>query len=215
MLLLLAGLAGGAGATVYDAGHYAARRRGDELLYYPAGPAIRKASLGHTSTAADIAWLRTIQYYGLHKKGDRNYEMMAHLVEIITGLDPHFVNAYIFGGLVTAQDAGDPDRAVALMEKGVAANPQSWEMAFETGFVYYICRAYEPAARHFERAVKLPGAPEKAMRFAAAASARAGDPRMALTLWKMFAGTTNNAEMREKAAAAIKKLEGEVARDAR
>lgn len=214
MLVLLAGLAGSAWATIYDAGHYAARRRGDELLYYPSGPAIRQAALGHTATAADFAWLRTIQYYGQHKKTDRDYTMMAHLVEIITELDPHFVNAYIFGGLVTAQDAGDPTRAVALMEKGVAANPDSWEMAFETGFVYYVCGAYPQAARHFERAVHLPGAPEKAMRFAAAAAARAGDPRMAHTLWKMFAGTTNNAEMREKAEAAMRRLEGEGARHA-
>lgn len=212
LLLLPLLLTVAATASAWDAAHFAPRRRQDELLYYPAGPAIRKAALGHTATAADLAWLRAIQYYGLHKRSDRKFEMMGHIFEIITDLDPRFVNAYIFGGLVTAEDGGDPVRGVRLMEKGVTNNPASWRMAFETGFVRYVCGDYPGAARHFQRAAALPGAPEKAMRFAAGAAGRAGDTRSAATLWKLFASTTSNAEMREKAVRAIERLEAGAAR---
>jgi len=187
----------------------------EELLYYPSGVAVQKAALGHQSTAADLAWIRAVQYYGEHKKSDRKFTMMGHIFDIITDLDPRFVNAYIFGGLVTAEDAGDVARGVALMEKGVAANPESWQMAFETGFVHYVCaRDYAAAARQFRRAAALPGAPESTRRFAAAMTARAGDPRLALYLWSEFADRTTNGEMRQRALENIARLQDEIQREA-
>jgi hypothetical protein len=186
----------------------------DELLYYPSGVAVEKAALGHRNTAADLAWLQAVQYYGEHKRTDRKFTMMGHIFEIITDLDPKFVNAYIFGGLVTAEDAGDVERGVRLMEKGVANNPESWQMAFETGFVEYVCaRDYASAAKHFRRAVSLPGAPEKTQRFAAFLSARAGDPQAAIYLWSEFAQRTTNPEMRKKALEQVEKLQAELKRD--
>src|SRR5512140_574790 len=186
----------------------------DELLYYPSGVAVDRASLGHQGLAADLAWLRAVQYYGEHKRSDRKFTMMAHIFDIITDLDPRFVNAYIFGGLVTAEDAGDVRRGVALMEKGVERNPGNWQMQFETGFVQYVCaKDYPVAARHFRTAAELPGAPESAQRFAAFVSARAGDPRASLYLWSEFARRTTNSEMRKKALAAIEKLQQEMKRD--
>jgi len=109
----------------------------EELMYYPKGPLVQKAALGHTALAADFAWIRAVQYYGEHKRSDRKFDMMGHLVQIITDLDPQFVNAYIFGGLVMAQDARNVDAALALMEKGLKNNPDDWQMNFETGFMYY------------------------------------------------------------------------------
>jgi tetratricopeptide (TPR) repeat protein len=180
----------------------------NEMLYYPSAAFLKRASLGHTSTAADLAWLRAVQYYGEHKRSDRRFELMGHISEIITDLEPQFVNAYVFGGLVTAQDAGRVERGIALMEKGVQNNPNSWRLAFETGFLYYVCASdYASAAGHFRRAVNLPGAPEKAMRFAAFAAQKAGDPRASLFLWRQFALQTQNAEMRLKAEEAIRRLE--------
>jgi hypothetical protein len=206
-------LAGAAILVQVEAGMSPRDRRRDELLYYPSGVAVQKAALGHESTAADLAWLRAVQYYGEHKRSDRKFTMMGHIFEIITDLDPRFVNAYIFGGLVTAEDGGEVARGVALMEKGVKNNPDSWQMAFETGFVQYICaRNHEAAARHFRKAASLPGAPESAIRFAAFVSARAGDPRASLYLWSEFAERTTNQEMRQKALKAIEKLEKEMPR---
>jgi hypothetical protein len=215
LAVLMAFLFGGAALLVaVEARHTRRDRLRDELLYYPSGVAIEKASLGHQNTAADIAWLRAIQYYGEHKRSDRTFTMTGHIFDIITDLDPQFVNAYIFGGLVTAEDAGDVQRGVALMEKGVRHNPESWQMAFETGFVEYVCaRDYANAARHFRKAAGLPGAPESAQRFAAFVSARAGDPRAALYLWSEFAQRTTNAEMRKKAMEQIEKLRSEMKRD--
>lgn len=213
LALLVAVLLGASAGVVWFDGRLRPRDRlRDELLYYPSGKAVEKAALGHRATAADLAWLRAVQYYGEHKRSDRRFTLMAHIFDVITDLDPQFVSAYIFGGLVTAEDAGDVARGVALMEKGVANNPDSWQMAFETGFVQYVvARDYVAAARHFRRAAELPGAPESVVRFAAFASHLAGDPRASLFLWREFAQRTRNEAMREKAHEAIRKLEAAIA----
>jgi hypothetical protein len=39
----------------------------DELLYYPSGVWVRQSALGYETAAADLAWLRGIQYYGEHR----------------------------------------------------------------------------------------------------------------------------------------------------
>jgi hypothetical protein len=69
--LLAAGLLAAAGALHADVGRRLAPPPTDELLYYPAGPYARQASLGYETAAADVAWLRGIQYYGEHRLTDQ------------------------------------------------------------------------------------------------------------------------------------------------
>jgi tetratricopeptide (TPR) repeat protein len=164
----------------------------DELLYYPSGLLVRQASLGYESAAADAAWLRGIQYYGEHRLTDQKYEMIGHVMSIVTDLDPRFLQPYIFGGLVLAQELKRTDEGLALLEKGLRANPDSWLLAFETGFIHYVCRHdYEAAARYFVRASRLPNHPEYVDRFAAFASQKSGNAGMAILLWKRVLATGN------------------------
>src|SRR4029079_17912289 len=39
----------------------------EELSYYPSGRHLKAATLGHAESAADLAWLRAVQYYGAHR----------------------------------------------------------------------------------------------------------------------------------------------------
>jgi hypothetical protein len=72
------------------------------------------------------------------------------------------------------------------------ANPDSWLLAFETGFIHYVCRHdYEAAARYFVRASRLPGHPEYVDRFAAFATQKSGNAGMAILLWKRVLATGN------------------------
>jgi tetratricopeptide (TPR) repeat protein len=211
--LLVAALAAASGLAALESRVCRRDRAAEELMYYPKGPMIEKASLGHTALAADLAWLRAVQYYGEHKRSDREFGMMNHIVTILTDLDPHFVNAYIFGGMVTAQEGRDVPAAIALMEKGLKHNPDDWQMNFETGFLYYTqARDYERAAELFRRSAELPGASEATIRFAAYVSKRAGDPRASLFLWQEFYNRSTNEELRARALESIHRLEAEMGR---
>ena len=46
--------------------------------------------------------------------------------------------AYVFGAFALAQEGREFPAAERLMFKGLEANPESGELAFELGFLYYV-----------------------------------------------------------------------------
>jgi hypothetical protein len=164
----------------------------DELLYYPSGVWVRQAALGYETAAADLAWLRGIQYYGEHRLSDQRYDMIGHVMGIVADLDPQFVQPYVFGGFTLAQELKQPERGLALLERGLRANPENWRLAFEVGFLHYVSlHDYAAAGRYFALASRMPGSPDYAARFAAWSSQRAGNTAMAIQLWRRVEATGN------------------------
>jgi len=173
-----------------------------ELAYYPSGRALRPASLGHGESAADLAWLRAVQYYGEHRRTDLRFPQLEHVFNVLTTLAPRFESPYVFGAFVLAQEGRDFAGAERLMRKGLEANPRSAQLAFEMGFLHYVRpggRDLGLAAEYFERSARLPGAPPFAARFAAHARQHAGDLAVALLLWDEVRRTSPNRLLREMA----------------
>lgn len=182
----------------------------EEMLYFPSGRLLQQAALGHQAMFADLAWLRAIQYYGEHRRTDRRFPLMRHIFDVVTTLDPLFVNAYAFGGLVLAQDAADVDGGISLLRKGMVRNPENWVLPFETGFLYYVTvKDLKLASLYFSRAARRPGCPDYVARFAAHTSGQAGYTETAIRLWREIARTTANAEIRRMAERKIRELEEE------
>jgi hypothetical protein len=172
----------------------------EELSYYPSGEALRPAALGHAESAADLAWLRAVQYYGEHRTTDNRFVRMAHVFDILTTLAPHFLPAYVFGGFALAQEGQDFPAAERLMLKGIEANPRSGRLAFEMGFLYYVRangRDLKKAAEMFEQSSRQPDAPPQARRFAAFARQNSGDLVVAYALWSRVARESANRYLRD------------------
>lgn len=181
-----------------------------ELAYYPSGRALKPATLGHAETAADLAWLRAVQYYGEHRSTDLRFTQLEHVFEVLTSLSPGFEGPYVFGAFALAQEGRDFPAAERLMLKGVAANPRSGRLAFELGFLHFVRpggRDLGQAAEWFERSARLPGGPPQARRFAAFARQHAGDLAVALLLWDDVRRTSSNPLMREMAEREIARLQ--------
>ena len=180
----------------------------EELLYYPSGAFVRQSTLGYETAAADVAWLRAVQYYGEHRLTDQRFDRIDHVMRIVGELDPRFEEPFVFGSFVLAQEMKQPDRGVALLRQGLEKNPESWRLAFETGFLHYVCRHdYAAAARYFVLAAKAPDHPEYVDRFAAFASQRAGDNDLAVLLWRRVLATGNK-YMQDVARREIERLGG-------
>jgi len=181
-----------------------------ELAYYPSGRALRPASLGHAETAADLAWLRAVQYYGEHRRTDLRFLQLDHVFDVLTSLSPTFEGPYVFGAFALAQEGRDFAAAQRLMLKGIEANPRSARLAFELGFLHFVRpggRDLEQAAQWFERAARLPGGPPQAGRFAAFARQHAGDLAIALLLWDDVRRTSTNPLLRDMAEREIGRLQ--------
>jgi hypothetical protein len=174
----------------------------EELSYYPSGKFLGGATLGHSESAADLAWLRAVQYYGAHRMTDNQFTQMGHVFDVLTSLSPRFEPAYVFGAFALAQEGRDFPKAEALMLKGLDANPRSGTLAFQLGFLYYVRpggRDLRRAAAMFEQAARQPDAPYQAAHFAAYSRQHAGDLRIAYALWSRVAHTSSNRYLREMA----------------
>jgi tetratricopeptide (TPR) repeat protein len=137
------------------------------ILYVKSGPALRRIALEYDALAADVYWIRAIQEYGgdrLAKAGTRKYELLYPLLDIATSLDPYFNIAYRFGAIFLSEGypggPGRPDQAIALLRKGISAQPTKWQYYHDVAFVYYWqLRDMEAAARWFRLAATQPNAP--------------------------------------------------------
>lgn len=214
LLGILAAVCLWAGAISVSPDAEAHRVQREELFYYPSGKFLKQATLGYAQAGASLAWLRCVQYYGKHVRSDLQFDMMYHLCDITTDLDPRFEEPYTFGAFVLMTEGRRPEDGMKLLEKGRENNPQSWKIFFESGFIYYIgWKDYDKAAEYLAQAARMPGAPEYVSRFAAFVTYRAGEIETSILFWQELAQRTNNPELREKAIKQIEELEAQLAEE--
>lgn len=153
---------------------------------------IGRAALSYRPLVADVYWVRTLQHYGrtkLSKDPGKEYALLEPFLDLTTSLDPRFNAAYRFGAIFLAEPfpdgPGRPDQAIALLEKGLLEQPRKWEFVYDIGFVEYWWRGnYQAAARRFQEAGRLPGAPNWLGPLAAVTLVQGGDRRSSRQLWE-------------------------------
>jgi tetratricopeptide (TPR) repeat protein len=168
-------------------------------LYVRSPAFVKRAMLSYDSLAADVYWIRAVQHYGRTKLapgGPKRYELLYPLLDLTTSLDPNFSIAYRFGAIFLAEPppggAGRPDQAIALLEKGLEAQPLRWEYAQDIGFVYYWWgHDYQQAAAWFTRASGIEGAPDWMKGLAAVTAAKHGDRATSRSLWSAILTSAN------------------------
>ena len=177
----------------------------EDALYINSPKIVKRASLGFNGLMACIYWTRAVQYFG-HRHYNRadTYRELAPLLEITTALDPHLLPAYQFGASFLApappNGAGEPDRAVQLMQFGIDNNPDNWHLYYDLGFVYYTeLKNYKKAGEVFAQGSKLPNAHPFMKIMAAQMEEHAGDFATARMLWSATYDSSTQADIRQNA----------------
>jgi tetratricopeptide (TPR) repeat protein len=183
-----------------------------DVLYISSPKTLKRLSLGYDGLLADIYWTRAVQYFGgNHSQGTGRYALLAPLLEITTGLDPHLIVAYDFGANFLAAKpplgAGEPDRAIGLTQFGIHNNPQNWQLYRNLGFIYYLdLKDYPNAADAFARASSLPNAHPFMKVMAAQMAQHAGEISTARMLWTAVYESTKDRDIRANASAHLRAL---------
>jgi len=188
----------------------------DDQAMYLTERVTSRAVFTHRSLAADVYWIRAIQYFGGRARISRerqtdpfepppsisaappvSFDQLFPLLDITTTLDPRFNIAYRFGAIFLAakypEGPGRPDLAVRLLEKGLKTSPEKWQYWHDIGFVYYWnSHDYQKASEAFQRGAGLPGAPWWLRSLAATMLARGGDRETSRLLWRQLYETANN-----------------------
>lgn len=177
----------------------------EDVLYIPSAKALKRISLGYNGLLADIYWTRAVQYFGWkHKQRSHEYPLLYPLLDVTTELDPQLIVAYRFGATFLAQEppdgAGQQERAVELIEKGIKANPDDWHLYYDLGFVYAMNLGdYKAAADAFERGSKLPHTHPFLRILAADMAQHGGDIETARLMWQTTYNSTDDPGIRSNA----------------
>jgi hypothetical protein len=183
-----------------------------DVLFISSPKALKRMSLGYDGLLADIYWTRAVQYFGgNHSQGTGSYALLAPLLEITTGLDPHLTVAYDFGASFLASKpplgAGEPRRAIELTKYGIRNNPGEWQLYRNLGFIYYLdLKDYANSADAFARGSELPNAHPFLKILAAQMAQHAGEISTARMLWTATYEGTKDRDIRANAVAHLRVL---------
>jgi tetratricopeptide (TPR) repeat protein len=195
---------------------------GEELLYLPNGKYLKILSMGHSNVLADMIYLWSIQYYSNYERAQRHRYVEHVFSEVITELDPRYIDAYWLGALILILEIGDFDAGRKLLDKGIERNPEKWILPHLAAWECYHAKRPELAAEYFEKAASIEGAPTVVRRMRAGLIARGGDVEVALEMWQAIRDDPSSDSLSVKIAVrkvrelearrAVAMLEGIVAR---
>jgi hypothetical protein len=184
-----------------------------EVLYISSPTLLKRMSLGYDGLLADVYWTRAVQYFGDKlDRGSEHFDLLAPLLEITTTLDPHLMVVYEYGANFLAPKipggAGQPERAVKLVEFGIRNNPNQWRLYYELGFIYYMeLQDYDKAAKAFADGAKLPNTHQVMPIMAAKMAEHAGNIETARLMWITTYQTTHDPNVKSNAVAHLNALQ--------
>jgi hypothetical protein len=163
-----------------------ARAPASPNVFVPSAKFFLDFSPSFRTSVADAYYLAMVQYYGEHVTGDGRLDSLPQMVDLVTRLSPHFTRAYLFGAFALI-DAGRPDAGYATLKRGFKENPGDWHFPAYLGFFAYRYGQGKTkdlvAARWYEQAATIPGAPSYLLRLSAALSAKGGEEQKAILMW--------------------------------
>lgn len=166
---------------------------------------VRAISLEYAPLLADIYWTRVVQYYGDKRaRHDTNFELLWPLLDVTTTLDPNLLVAYRFGSTFLSEPsprgAGDAELGIALLERGIQANPKYWRLYEDLGFIYYFeLKDYTKASAAFAEGSKNPDSQIWMKIMAAKIAAEGQSLQTSIFLWNEVYQTTKDPQVKDNA----------------
>ena len=130
------------------------------------GSKLKGFALGFEGLMADWYWMRSLQYIGgkivnakteinIDDLRDLNPRLLYPYLDNATDLDPHFIAAYSYGAVILP--AIDPEKAIAITQKGIEKNPTEWRLYQHLGYIYWKLGRYGDAADTYEKGSQIAG----------------------------------------------------------
>lgn len=192
----------------------------EEQLYVK-GPAARRMSLAFNGIIADWYWMRSLQYVGrkalTHEKiridnlSELDLKLLAPLLDTASTLDPKFMAVYEYGAVVlpTVSDKDNDEDAIALLKKGIAANPDSWRLYQHLGYIYWQRGDYMAASEAYGAGSRLAGAPAWMKTMELNMRARGSSPQLAREIYERMRVEAGDEQVKSFAEYRLAQLDSE------
>jgi len=176
----------------------------DDLLVR--SPKLAKiASMEFAPLMADLYWTQAVQYFGNKRlRQESGLDLLWPLLDIATTLDPNLIPAYEFGSTFLAQNvpagAGQPERAIELIQRGIRENSEFWRFYADLGYIYYFdVHDYTKSSEAFLEGSKRPGTPDWMKVMAARIAAIGNSMETSKFLWAEIAKSSTDENVRKNA----------------
>jgi hypothetical protein len=139
-----------------------------DVAVVPRASTLRWLSLGHPILAADLMWLKAVQYIGEPRSNERGWDKLFPLVDTVTDLDPRHGYAYQVAGTLLGS-FGRVAESNAILEKGMRAVPDRYILPFYRAYnAFTYDDDWAGAGRFAEIAARSKGAPPHVRHYALA-----------------------------------------------
>ena len=148
----------------------------EDVLYLPKERSLRVLCLDYREFCADWLWMRTINYASGHLYSDQKFVWLYKMLNTITDLDPHFMPPYKFGSIYLGSCAQRPQDAIALLDKGIKANPDNVELPYQAAItMQLLLRDDEGSLKYLKQVIEI--------------SEKNGDDALAKAMKRWYIGT--------------------------
>lgn len=190
----------------------------EEERLYVSGASAKRLSLSFNGLVADWYWMRALQYVGrkivnqaggisnvqLDDLRSLNLKLLAPLLDATTTLDPQFLPAYEYGAVVLPSI--NDEAAIALLKKGIAANPSAWQLYQHLGYIYWQHGDYQQASEAYGAGAHLAGAPKWMEALSARMLAEGGSRQLAREMYTRMMDEASDDQVKEMAARRLLQL---------
>lgn len=166
------------------------------------GARIKGFAFGAEGLLADWYWMNSLQYVGkkistvglsnlnLDDMRPLNPRLLYPYLNNAADLDPRFIAPYSYGA--TILPAIDADQAIALTEKGIANNPDTWRLHQYLGYIYWRRGEYERASQVYGEGSRIPGSPVFMKLMEARMKTEGGSRELARDMYRQIAAESED-----------------------
>lgn len=164
----------------------------------------RILALGHKGVLSDFLFLKTATFIGgrnINSKvmSEADWVFVKQSLDVVTDLDPYFVDPYMLAEGLLAWDAQKPEMANQLLVKGTEYRYWDWRLPFFVGFNnFYFLKKYEEAAKYIMQAAELPGSPSYLKTLGARLAYYGGKSQTALLFLKEMLAETDDPLLKKR-----------------
>lgn len=167
------------------------------VLYLPSSKFLKPLSFGYDVLVADFVYLWSIQYFTGHNV---RMEYLPSAYQIIIDLDPQYLDAYQTGALFLFYEGRNPKAGLALLDQGLANNPDEWILPTDAGFYCsHNLKDYRLAGKYFKKASKIYDSPTLLKELLATMQFNIGDTEYTYRLWSEIYSETDRPSVKQAA----------------
>lgn len=164
----------------------------------------RILALGNQGLLSDFLFLKVATFIGGHSPAkqpmvEEDWQFVIRSLDVVTDLDPYFVDPYMLAEGMLAWDAHKPEEANRLLSKGFRHREDDWRLPFFIGFnSFYFLKDYEAASGYIMKASKLPGSPAYLATLGARLAYYGGKTKTALLFLQEMLAETDNVLLKKR-----------------